>query len=382
MKKISILGSTGSIGKQAINILSHYPEAFEIIAISGSTNVEPLLEQAKLLKPKYVVIFNEVAYQDNQHRFEGLTKVLSGMEGLKTIATLEEADIILNAVVGNIGLVPTLSALRAKKHVAVANKECLVTAGEILMAEARKNQVSILPVDSEHSAIFQALQGNDLKKIKRVILTASGGPFRQSSRENIEKALATDALKHPNWSMGRKISIDSATLMNKGLEVIEAKWLYDLSLDQIDVVVHPESIIHSMVEYVDHSIIAQMSRPNMEIPILYALSYPERLPVDFETVDFIKMGHLSFESPRYDDFPCLDLAYESMRQGGLVPTVLNAANEELVYAYLEDRIGFYDIPKWIEKAMQHFGRQNLNSIDDILKIDTQTRQYINRELRR
>lgn len=382
MKKITILGSTGSIGTQAINILSKYPQDFSIEAISGNYNTTLLLEQTKALRPQYVVINDEETYLKHKEDFETYgCKVLQGMEGLLEISTLTEIDVVLNAVVGNIGLLPTLHALREKKNVAVANKECLVTAGELLMAEAAHNGVSILPVDSEHSAIFQALQGNQLTDIKRVILTASGGPFRTTDRAEIEKATYREALKHPNWTMGRKISIDSATLMNKGLEVIEAKWLYNLQMDQIDVVVHKESIIHSMVEYIDHSIIAQLSKPTMELPILYALSYPERKPTEFETVDFVKMGQLTFEAPRKEDFPCLDLAYESMKSGGLTPTVLNAANEVLVYAYLKDQIKFYDIPKYIEKAMHKLGGQPLTSIEDILEMDQEVRQFITEELR-
>ena len=382
MKKITILGSTGSIGTQSINILSKYPNDFKIIALTGNQNIELLLKQTTEIKPKYVVIFNELIYKEKKHLFDHLgVTVLSGLEGLIEVATLEDVDVVINSVVGNIGLMPTLKAIQAKKQVAVANKECLVTSGEILMREAVLNKVDILPIDSEHSAIFQALQGNTLKDVKRVILTASGGPFRNTSKKDIERMKASDALKHPNWSMGRKISIDSATLMNKGLEVIEAKWLYDLAIDQIDVIVHPQSIIHSMVEYHDHSIMAQMSLPTMEIPILYALSYPERKPMDFETVDFVKLGALTFEAPRHEDFPCLDLAYEAIKRGGLVPTVLNAANEELVYAYLKDQIAFYDISKYVEKAMNHYDIRQLTSIDDVLDCDQMTRTYIKEMLK-
>lgn len=381
MKKITILGSTGSIGTQSINILSKYPD-FKIVAISGNNNIALLLEQAKLLRPDYVVIFNEDKYKEHKEAFLPYTKkVLTGMAGLIEVSTLNEVSTVLNAVVGNIGLLPTLHAIRAKKHVAIANKECLVTSGEILMKEAATNGVDILPVDSEHSAIFQALQGNKIEDIKRVILTASGGPFRKFDREVIKDLKAVDALKHPNWVMGRKISIDSATLMNKGLEVIEAKWLYNLNLDQLDVIVHQESIIHSMVEYVDHSILAQMSLPTMELPILYALSYPERKPTEFKTIDFDKLTKLSFEPVRRDDFPCLDLAYEALRRGGLVPTVLNAVNEELVYMYLQDQIKFYDIPKYIEKAMNDMDYRNMGTIEDVLRIDQESRTYINNILR-
>lgn len=382
MKQITILGSTGSIGTQALSILSHYPDKFSIKAITAQSNWQLLLEQAKTYKPQYVVITDEATYLNHKDDFKILKcQVLTGLEGLIHVATLDDIDMVLNAVVGNIGLMPTYHALDKGIKVAVANKESLVTSGHILMDLAKKRNTEILPVDSEHSALFQALQGNDLNKVRRVILTASGGPFREASRSDIEKATFREALKHPNWDMGRKISIDSATLMNKGLEVIEAKWLYDLSLDQIDVVVHKESIIHSMVEYVDRSIIAQMSYPTMELPILYALAYPERLETDFEPLDFYKLGQLTFEKPRFEDFPCLDLAFESLKKGGLTPTVLNAANEVLVYKYLKDEIKFYDIPKWIEKAMHHFDQLKGDTIDDVLKADQLTRHYINEQLR-
>lgn len=381
MKHIAILGSTGSIGTQAINILRKYPEDFKIIALTGHRNITLLLQQATELLPKYVVIFDEGIYLTEKHRFEELgIHVLTGLDGLIHVSTLTEIDVVLNAVVGNIGLLPTLNGIRAGKDIAIANKECLVTAGKLLMNEAKKFGVNILPIDSEHSAIFQALQGNKSEWIKRVILTASGGPFRKHHRSDIEKMKASQALKHPNWDMGKKISIDSATLMNKGLEVIEAKWLYDLEPDQIDVVVHPQSIIHSMVEYHDHSIMAQLSLPTMELPILYAMSYPERKPMAFEPVDFVKIGSLDFEAPRFEDFPCLKLAYDALNQGGIMPTVLNAANEELVYKYLNDEIGFYDIPKYIEYAMTKFENVLDYTIDDVLSYDELTRKLIKETL--
>lgn len=382
MKKITILGSTGSIGTQAINILSKYPDDFEIVAITGNTNVDLLLEQAKSLRPSHVVIYDTRCFEESKRKFEEMDiEVLSGIEGLIYVSTMDSIDTLLNSVVGNIGLLPTLNAIRAKKDIAIANKECLVTAGEILIKEAKENNVKILPIDSEHSAIFQALQGNKLEDIERVIITASGGPFRTKKREVIANLKATDALKHPNWSMGKKISIDSATLMNKGLEVIEAKWLYDLNLEQIDVVVHPESIIHSMIEYKDSSIIAQMGLPTMELPILYALSYPERKETALERLDFVKLKSITFEEPRYEDFPCLNLAFEAITKGGLLPTVLNASNEELVYAYLNEEIKFYDIPRYIKQAMDKFDIRTVNSIDEILDIDVKTRKYIKEILR-
>lgn len=377
MKKITILGSTGSVGTQSINILGKYPNDFKIIAITGNKNIELLLLQAKLLKPEYVVIYDEGIYNKEKYSFEKLKiKVLTGIDGLKFVSTLDNIDTVLNAVVGNVGLLPTLAAIRAKKDVAIANKECLVTAGEILMKEAKIANVNILPIDSEHSAILQALQGNDLKSVEKVIITASGGPFRTKTKEEIQNLKASEALLHPNWSMGKKISIDSATLMNKGLEVIEAKWLYGLNIDQIDVIVHPQSIIHSMVQYKDSSIIAQLGVPTMELPILYALSHPNRKESTLERLDFVKLGQMTFEEPRYDDFPCLNLAFTAIKRGGLVPTVLNAANEELVYAYLEDEIKFYDIPKYVKMAMEKYDIRDINSIEEVLEIDLKTRIYI------
>ncbi len=296
------------------------------------------------------------------------------MEGLLYIAKLEGVDIVLTSVVGNIGLLPTVEAIKAGKDVALANKETLVTAGSIIMPLAKKHGVNILPVDSEHSALFQALQGNRVKDIRRLILTASGGPFRGKSREELIDVKAKDALKHPNWSMGQKITIDSATLMNKGLEVIEAKWLFDVDADEIDVVVHPESIIHSMVEYHDSSIMAQMGLPDMKLPIIYALNYPERLETKLESLDFTKMNQLNFQTPDTQTFPCLDLAYKALRAGGTMPTVLNAANEVLVYQYLKGVIGFYDIPDRIEKLMREHENIQMPTIEDILKVDSETRR--------
>ncbi len=373
MKNIALLGSTGSIGTQSIDILSRYDD-FNIIALTCNTNVDKMYEQHLKLKPKYVVIMNERAYLEQRDRFS--SKVLYGLEGIYELMTYEDIDIVINAIIGNIGLMPTIHAIKNKKNVAIANKESLVTSGKLIMDLARTYNVKILPIDSEHSAIFQALRGNKLSEIERVILTASGGPFRELSYDEIKTKKAVDALKHPNWSMGRKITIDSATLMNKGLEVIEAKWLYDLDISQIDVIVHPESMIHSMVEYIDKSIIAQMSRPTMLIPILYALSYPERKKTDIEPVDFETLSSLHFSRPRYEDFPCLSIAFDAIKKGGLLPTVMNASNEELVYKYLKDEIGFYDIPKYIEKAMAKFDNRKLTSIEEVLEYDTMSREYI------
>jgi len=377
MKNIAILGSTGSIGTQCLDIISDYPDKFKVSALSCQSNIDLLREQAELFKPEHITVFSEDAYQTLKR--EGLSypvQIHHGMEGLLSIVRLEDVDVVLTSVVGNIGLLPTVEAINAGKDVALANKETLVTAGSIIMPLAREKGVSILPVDSEHSALFQALQGNTKKSIRRIILTASGGPFRGKSKDELQNVTAREALKHPNWSMGRKISIDSATLMNKGLEVIEAKWLFDVEPDEIDVVVHPESIIHSMIEYHDSSIMAQMGLPDMKLPIIYALSYPERLETKLESLDFMKMNQLNFEGPDKETFPCLRLAYEAMVAGGTMPTVLNAANEVLVNQFLEGEVGFYDIPERIEQLMNEHKNILNPSIDDILAVDRDTRKRV------
>ena len=302
--------------------------------------------------------------------------VLSKMEGLVKISTLEEVDIVLTAVVGMIGLVPTMEAIKSKKTIALANKETLVMAGELVMKEARKNNVDILPVDSEHSAIFQCLNGEKKKNIDKIILTASGGPFRGKNKEELKDVTKNEALKHPNWDMGRKISIDSSTLMNKGLEVIEAKWLFDVEAEDIDVIVHPQSIIHSMVQFEDSSVISQMGCPDMRLPILYALTYPDRIETDFERLDLGKIGTLTFEEPDMDTFPCLKLAYEALKLGGTYPAALNSANEVLVNEFLNDKIGFYDIPYYIERTLkEHKNRENA-TLEEILEVDRETREFL------
>ncbi len=377
MKNIAILGSTGSIGTQCLDILTDYPEQFKVTALSCGSNVERLKEQAEKFKPDHIAVYSEGAYEKLTR--EGLSypvQIHKGMEGLLYISKLEEVDVLLTSVVGSIGLRPTVEAIKAGKDIALANKETLVTAGSVIMPLARKMGVNILPVDSEHSALFQALQGNDKKALRRVILTASGGPFRGMKKDELENVSAADALKHPNWSMGRKISIDSATMMNKGLEVIEAKWLFDIEPEAIDVVVHPQSIIHSMIEYYDSSIMAQMGLPDMKLPIIYALSYPERIETRLESLDFAKMNTLTFETPDLETFPCLALAYEALRIGGTMPTVLNAANEVLVHQYLEGEIGFYDIPRFIDRLMKLHESIANPTIEDILKVDEQTRRDV------
>ena len=378
MKRIAILGSTGSIGTQTLDVVRNNRDKFEVVAISANKSIDLLLEQIIEFNPKYVAVYDE----DSAIKLKEMItqdveiKVLSKMEGLVKISTLEEVDVVLTAVVGMIGLVPTMEAIKAKKTIALANKETLVMAGELVMKEARKNNVDILPVDSEHSAIFQCLNGEKKKNVEKIILTASGGPFRGKSKEELKGVTKNEALKHPNWDMGRKISIDSSTLMNKGLEVIEAKWLFDVEAEDIDVIVHPQSIIHSMVQFEDSSVISQMGCPDMKLPILYALTHPDRIETDFERLDLGKIGTLTFEEPDMDTFPCLKLAYEALKLGGTYPAALNSANEVLVNEFLNDKIGFYDIPYYIERTLkEHKNRENA-TLEEILEVDRETREFL------
>ena len=378
MKRITILGSTGSIGTQTLDVVRKNKDKFQVVAISANSSIDLLLEQIMEFSPKYVAVYNkESALKLKEMIPENINiEVLSGMDGLVKICQLEEVNVVLTAVVGMIGLVPTMAAIKAKKTIALANKETLVTAGELVMSEAKKNNVEILPVDSEHSAIFQCLNGERKQDIEKIILTASGGPFRGKKREELVNVTKNEALKHPNWDMGRKISIDSSTLMNKGLEVIEAKWLFDVDVEDIEVVVHPQSIIHSMVSFRDSSVISQMGCPDMRLPIEYALTYPERLKTDFERLDLAKVATLTFEKPDMETFPCLALAFKALKLGGTYPAALNSANEFLVNEFLNDKIGFYDIPYYIERTLeQHKNRINPN-IEDILEVDKETRAFL------
>ena len=378
MKRITILGSTGSIGTQTLDVVRKNKDKFQVVAISANSSIDLLLEQIMEFSPKYVAVYNkESALKLKEMIPENINiEVLSGMDGLVKICQLEEVNVVLTAVVGMIGLVPTMAAIKAKKTIALANKETLVTAGELVMSEAKKNNVEILPVDSEHSAIFQCLNGERKQDIEKIILTASGGPFRGKKREELVNVTKNEALKHPNWDMGRKISIDSSTLMNKGLEVIEAKWLFDVDVEDIEVVVHPQSIIHSMVSFRDSSVISQMGCPDMRLPIEYALTYPERLKTDFERLDLEKVATLTFEKPDMETFPCLALAFKVLKLGGTYPAALNSANEFLVNEFLNDKIGFYDIPYYIERTLeQHKNRIN-PTIEDILEVDKETREFL------
>lgn len=383
MKRITILGSTGSIGTQTLDVVRKNKDKFEVVAISANSSVDLLLEQILEFNPKYVAVYNEESANKLKNMIPNNIdiEVLSSMEGLVKICQLKEVDIVLTAVVGMIGLVPTMAAIKAKKTIALANKETLVTAGEIVMEEAKKNNVDILPVDSEHSAIFQCLSGERKKDVEKIILTASGGPFRGKSKEELINVTKNQALKHPNWDMGRKISIDSSTLMNKGLEVIEAKWLFDVDVEDIDIVVHPQSIIHSMVSFKDSSVMAQLGCPDMRLPIEYALTYPGRSETDFERLDLAKIATLTFEKPDMETFPCLQLAFKVLKLGGTYPTVLNAANEVLVNEFLDDKIGFYDIPYYIERSLEQHNNRSNPTLEDILEVDKETREFLSNLLK-
>lgn len=375
-KQVAILGSTGSIGVQALEIIEKHDASFGVYAISCNRDAKALLAQAHKFKPAVAVIFDEEIWKAHRHEFPTVTKVLCGMEGLLEIATADCVDIVLTSVVGNIGLRPTVEAVKKGKRIALANKETLVTSGEMIMAMAKEYGASIFPVDSEHSAIFQCLQGNSMKAVDKLILTASGGPFKGKTRSELLHVKAEQALKHPNWTMGRKITIDSATLMNKGLEVIEARWLFDIEADRIDVVVHPQSIVHSMVQYKDSSVMAQMGLPDMKLPILYAMTYPERVQTDLPRLDFATASTLTFEKPDLETFPCLQLAYEAIKVGGTMPTVLNAANEILVEKYLKNEIGFYDLPETIETLMASHRIIANPNLEDILAVDGEIRRLL------
>ena len=384
MKKITILGSTGSIGTQTLDVARKNKDKFEIVAISANSSVELLLEQILEFCPKYVAVYDEKSANRLKEMIpENIDiEVLSGMKGLVKICQLEEVDVVLTAVVGMIGLVPTMAAIKSKKTIALANKETLVTAGELVMREARKNNVEILPVDSEHSAIFQCLNGENKKEIEKIILTASGGPFRGKKKEELINVKKEQALKHPNWDMGRKISIDSSTLMNKGLEVIEAKWLFGVEAEDIEVVVHPQSIVHSMVSFRDSSVMAQLGCPDMRLPIQYALTYPDRLETDFERLDFMKASTLTFEDPDMETFPCLRLAFEALKMGGTYCAALNSANEVLVNEFLNDKIGFYDIPYYIERTLKEHKNRINPTLEDILEVDKETREFLAKILKK
>ena len=376
MKKIAILGSTGSIGTQTLEIV-RANEDLKVVALAAGSNVERMEEQIREFTPRIAVMWNEKAYEDLRLKVRDMdVKILCGMEGLLEIAVMEEMEVLVTAIVGMIGIRPTIAAIESGKTIALANKETLVTAGHIIMPLAKEKGVSILPVDSEHSAIYQSMNGENKKRVEKILLTASGGPFRGKTVEELKGIQVEDALKHPNWSMGRKITVDSATMVNKGLEVMEAKWLFGVGLDRIEVVVHPQSIIHSMVEYADGAVMAQMGMPDMKLPIAYALFYPDRRPMEGKRVNFFELETLTFEKPDLETFTGLKLAFKAAKQGGSMPTVYNAANEKAVSLFLERKIGFMQIPELIEASMREHRKVDFPGVEEILQAELETYEFI------
>ena len=371
MKKIAILGSTGSIGKNTLEVAKHL--GYEVSALSAHSNIDLLEEQALKWQPKCLAVFDKEKALELQRRLPEMV-ILAGIEGLIEVATIPEVDLVVSSIVGARGILPTLKAIEAGKTIGLANKEVLIAAGELIMSAAKKQAVDILPVDSEHSAIFQCLQGECFSSMRRLILTASGGPFRTYSMEELEAITPDTALQHPTWKMGKKVTIDSSTLMNKGLEVIEAKFLFDVSLEKIDVVIHPQSIIHSLVEFIDGSLLSQMGEHDMKIPIQYALTYPERKKGIVPCFDFEKYSKLEFFSPDLEKFPCLGLAYEAAEQGGTLPCFMNAANEVLVDQFLEGKISWIEIGKRLESLMGAHQAFPQESFETLLEVDQEARK--------
>jgi 1-deoxy-D-xylulose-5-phosphate reductoisomerase len=376
MKKLVILGSTGSIGTNTLDIVSKFPGKFHVIGMTAGTNVDKLEEQVRTFGPAIVAMSDEAAAQQLRVRCKGLaTKVLGGAEGLVQIATMPKADLVISAIVGGAGLLPTLAAIKAGKSIALANKEPMVMAGRLMQEEARKANVRIFPIDSEHSALFQSMEGHRMADIRRLILTASGGPLWDMTTEQMKDVTPEEALQHPNWKMGPKITIDSATLMNKGLEVVEARWLFDIPASQIEVLIHRESIIHSLVEYSDRSVIAQLGLPDMRTPIAYAMNYPERVPLDLPSLNLAEIGRLNFCAPDDARFPCLRFGYEALTTGGTMPAVLNAANEIAVQAFLDRRIGFLGIAATIRRTMDAHIPREILTLEDALQADVWARGH-------
>ena len=375
-RKIAILGSTGSIGTQTLDIVRKESD-LQVTAMAAGANVELMEQQVREFRPALAAMWTEEAAKDLRGRLSDLpVRVTYGMEGLLEVAAYEDSEVLVTAIVGMIGIRPTIAAIESGKTIALANKETLVTAGHIIMPLAAKKSVSILPVDSEHSAIFQSLHGENRKRVEKILLTASGGPFRGKKREELASMTVEDALNHPNWSMGKKVTIDSASLVNKGLEVMEAKWLFDVDLDQIQVLVHPQSIVHSAVQYVDGGIMAQLGMPDMKLPIQYALFYPDRRPMDTVRVDFFSLKQLTFEEPDTKTFCGLELAYQAARQGGTMPTVFNAANEKAVALFLKKKITFLQIPELIESSMGNHRIVDNPTVEQVLDTETETYEYI------
>ena len=377
MRKIVLLGSTGSIGTQTLDVVRNNSKELEVVGLAANTRVAEVEKQVREFKPKYVCMYDEKAAKDLKDRLSDLgTIVYSGMEGLLEIVSVPEADTVLTAVVGMIGIQPTIRAIESGKDIALANKETLVCAGHIIMPLAAEKKVKILPVDSEHSAIFQSLNGEPKDKVEKILLTASGGPFRGKKVSDLVNMTAADALKHPNWNMGPKVTIDSSSLVNKGLEVMEARWLFDVSLDNIQVVIHPQSIIHSAVQYVDGAVIAQLGVPDMKLPIQYALFYPDRRPMAEKRLDLFELGSLTFEKPDTDTFKGLSLAFDAARAGGSMPTVFNAANEMAVRSFLKGEIKYLQIYDMIERAMNNHRKIDNPDVSQILSAEQETYDYL------
>lgn len=374
VKALSLLGSTGSIGTQTLAIVAQYPDQFRVVGMTAGRNIALFAEQIRQFRPEIVALQDEALLADLKQAIADVIPqpiVLAGQEGIVEVARYGDAEVVVTGIVGCAGLLPTIAAIEAGKDIALANKETLIAGGPVVLPLVKKHDVKLFPADSEHSAIFQCLQGVPDKGLRRVILTASGGSFRDLPAADLANVTVADALKHPNWAMGRKITIDSATLMNKGLEVIEAHYLFGVDYDHIDIVIHPQSIIHSMIELQDTSVLAQLGWADMRLPLLYALSYPDRLPTDWEPLDLVKAGNLTFREPDHIKYPCMNLAYGAGRAGGCLPAVLNAANEEAVALFLDEKIRFLEIPKLIEKTLDRFSAQNIltPSLNDILESD-------------
>ncbi|MGF1602403.1 MAG: 1-deoxy-D-xylulose-5-phosphate reductoisomerase [Thermosynechococcaceae cyanobacterium] len=381
MKKITLLGSTGSIGTQTLDIVAQYPEQFQIVGLAAGRNLELLTKQIKQFKPEIVAIADPQQLPELKDAISSLDvqpQLIAGEAGICEVAAYGDAESVVTGIVGCAGLLPTISAIKAGKDIALANKETLIAGAPVVLPLVEQYRVKLLPADSEHSAIFQCLQGVPNGGLRRILLTASGGSFRDWPVEKLKNVTVADALKHPNWSMGQKITIDSATLMNKGLEVIEAHYLFGVSYDQIDIVIHPQSIIHSLIELQDTSVLAQLGWPDMRLPLLYALSWPERVATDWEPLDLVKSGDLTFREPDHEKYPCMNLAYAVGRAGGAMPAVLNAANEQAVALFLDEKISFLEIPKLIEKVCDRFDTRNIAgpTLEDILEADEWARQEI------
>jgi 1-deoxy-D-xylulose-5-phosphate reductoisomerase len=374
-ENIAILGSTGSIGKNSIEVIANFPDQFKVSYLTVNNNIDALCDQVRRFKPKGVVVLDRNSAAECKKRFDGATEVLVGEEGLEEIVQRNDVDVVISSLVGFAGLKPTIAAIRAKKKIALANKETLVVAGEIIMRLVKETGGILIPVDSEHSAIFQCLVGESGSSVAKIILTASGGPFLNTPKDMLKKVSVEQALHHPNWKMGNKVTIDSATLMNKGMEVIEARWLFGIPPERIDVVIHPQSIIHSMVEFIDGSVKAQLGMPDMKIPIQYALTYPERAASNVARVDFPKLREMTFFPPDIERFQCLRLAYDALNEGGTMPAALNAANEIAVRRFLEGKIAFQQIPETICRTMEHHNVTGRPTLDDIIAADASARRF-------